>query len=46
MARYLLIAALLAGCATPEPFVAGPQTTPPAGWVDFCKRYPQDIDCR
>jgi predicted transglutaminase-like cysteine proteinase len=45
MARYLLIL-LLAGCAAPEPFIAGEPTVPPHGWVDYCKRHPQDRDCR
>ena len=45
MARYLLIVLLLAGCAAPEPFVAGEQTVPPAGWVGFCQRHPMDVSC-
>ena len=36
------LSVLLAGCATPEPFVSGVQVAAPAGWMDFCKRNPGD----
>ena len=36
------LSVLLSGCAAPEPFKAGVQVSPPAGWIDFCKRHPGD----
>jgi hypothetical protein len=47
MVRYLLIVSLLlAGCTvTPEPFIAGHMVDSPAGWVDYCLRYPLDVSC-
>lgn len=44
MARYFLIL-LLAGCTAPEPFIAGEQTIPPMGWVDYCQRNASDKNC-
>jgi hypothetical protein len=41
-----LVLALCVACATtPAPFVPGPQVLPPAGWLGYCDRHPDDHDC-
>ena len=47
MARYLVLIALLAGCASsPKPFVAGSEVGSPPQWVDYCLRHKTDVDCK
>ena len=37
----------LIGCAAPppsEPMPRGAEVMPPAGWIDYCRRTPDDCD--
>lgn len=46
-ASILIAAALaLSACAGPEYIKgAGVRAEPPAGWVDYCARHPDDSSC-
>jgi len=47
MARHfvIVISLALAGCVSPQPFVAGGVVSAPSGWADFCERHQQDRSC-
>ena len=46
MKSLVLLALLLAGCAMPpDHMTLGNEVCPPAGWIDYCNRHPDDPAC-
>lgn len=41
-----VLALMLGACAAPQRIMGTDEkATPPAGWDDYCRRYPEDPSC-
>ena len=46
MVRYLILIAMLAGCASHDSPTWGEQKKAPVGWIQYCLDNPKDIECK
>ena len=46
MVRYLILIAMLTGCASHDSPTWGKQKEAPFGWYQYCLDNPKDIECK
>jgi hypothetical protein len=46
MVRYLILIAMLTGCASHDSPTWGEQKEAPFGWIQYCLDNPKDIECK